>query len=504
MCGYLLILPDTNIDNLMKRTFSFFSALFLFLGLAAQPKIESVTYKRFMQAAPPLECIGRIQPRPSGTIPATRWSIGCECLDRNYSRFAAYADELPALGVGFARIQSGWARTEQKKGKYDFAWLDEVVDGLCRRSITPWMCLCYGNPLYIDTDASLGSVIFGDGPVMDAWLRYVEAVVKRYQGRIDCWEVWNEPNIKDNKSHPERYQNLLVRTCEAIRKVDSGAHIAAFGLASFDMPFFRSVLDGLKAEGRTGLFDYVTLHKYYENPDDADVDFALFEDAVRDFDPSVRIIMGESGCPSQLGWAHALKLIEWDEYRQAKVVLRRMACDFRLGHPSSIFTIADNNCREIHFRQSFGLLCTDLEGTVIYRKPSFYGVQSMVNLLPDTVRPVELDYTANTVRTLKVVGLEDDGGRRIGLMMWYADNAPVSALDWDRVTLTVEDHQVKDPVFVEPVTGRVFALDRYHRSPNATFTKYTDVPVWDAPVFILSAEALSVTSADDTRSLEEF
>ena len=47
-----------------------------------------------------------------------------------------------------ARIQSGWQRTECKKGIYDFKWLDDIVDNPCKRGIEPWICLCYGNDLY--------------------------------------------------------------------------------------------------------------------------------------------------------------------------------------------------------------------------------------------------------------------------------------------------------------------------------------------------------------------
>ncbi len=42
------------------------------------------------------------------------------------------------------------ARTEKEKGVYDFAWLDEIVDNLVKRVLRPWMCLCYGNPVYTE------------------------------------------------------------------------------------------------------------------------------------------------------------------------------------------------------------------------------------------------------------------------------------------------------------------------------------------------------------------
>lgn len=70
-------------------------------------------------------------------------TVGCECLDRDMAVWSEFADYVPELGVGHARIQSGWAKTERRKGHYDYAWLDEIVDGLCSRNIKPWMTLCY-------------------------------------------------------------------------------------------------------------------------------------------------------------------------------------------------------------------------------------------------------------------------------------------------------------------------------------------------------------------------
>ena len=126
--------------------------------LNAQP-FESVTYKKFNQNCPPLECIGSVRTLPSGKVAAERWSVGYECVDRGYAKYSESGSYISQLGVSRARVQSGWARTEQKKGKYDYAWLDEVVDGIVSQNVKPWMCLGYGNPLY-SSEITLGAKIF--------------------------------------------------------------------------------------------------------------------------------------------------------------------------------------------------------------------------------------------------------------------------------------------------------------------------------------------------------
>ena len=46
------------------------------------------------------------------------------------------------------RLQSGWAKCEKERGKYDFAWLDEIVDWAKAHGLECMLETCYGNPLY--------------------------------------------------------------------------------------------------------------------------------------------------------------------------------------------------------------------------------------------------------------------------------------------------------------------------------------------------------------------
>lgn len=469
------------------------------ITLSAQP-FESVTYKVFNQNYPPLECVGSIKTLPSGQVAAHRWSVGYECVDRGYAKYSESGSYISQLGVSHARIQSGWARTEQKKGKYDYAWLDEIVDGIVSQNVTPWISLGYGNPIY-SSEVTLGAKIFTDEPTLKAWEKYVETTVARYKDRVHKWEVWNEPNQKINKDNPSTYTTLLVRTCEAIRRVDPDAQIAAFALASVDAAYLSHVLNDLKNMGKTDLFTHVSLHKYYENPDDCDYDFMTLRKIVHDFNPQIVVFQGESGCPSKLEWTHALKHIQFDEYIQAKTVLRRMFCDFAIGQACSVFTLTDLVYPDM--QQSFGLLRTGLDFKVKYKKPSFYAVRNLVNLLPDNITPFDVEFTANTSREIKLKGLKD-GDRTVGVAYYFSDNAPSSSLDWSSVTMTLKDLKIKNPVLVEPITGKVFNLNLYHYSPNSPDTKYTNIPVWDSPVMIMDKTVLKMTGPDgDRKNLEK-
>ena len=130
-------------------------ALFLtvaaaFLPARAQntPLKPSVTYEKMKANAARLPEIGEIVTQAPDLSKEYWWSVGCETLDRDFADFDKFKDYFVELGIGYARLQSGWAKTEKEKGKYDFAWLDHIVDGLIERGVKPWMCLCYSNPLY--------------------------------------------------------------------------------------------------------------------------------------------------------------------------------------------------------------------------------------------------------------------------------------------------------------------------------------------------------------------
>lgn len=128
------------------------------------------------------------------------------------------------------------------------------------------------------------------------------AVARRYKGRVSEWEVWNEPNLR-GADQSAAYAELLIRTAEAVRKVDSGAVIIGFGLSRMPVGFTGRVLDILRERGKLGLIDYVSFHPYHENPDDATPGIEALAELVASYDPRIRLFQGESGCPSILEWA---------------------------------------------------------------------------------------------------------------------------------------------------------------------------------------------------------
>ncbi len=438
------------------------------------------TWELYNHSGPGLKQTGWLNTKTSKeTNKSSFWSIGCETLDRDYADFNKYKNYVEELGVKRARLQSGWAKCETKKGVYDFKWLDEHVYGLAQQEIDPWISLSYGNSIY-GSDIRLGTQIFTDSKSMEAWLRYVEATVNRYKNVVKEWEVWNEPNGQKSNT-PEVYAALLIKTSEVIKKVQPDAKILGFALAGIPLKWTEEVFEILKKNNKVELVDYLTYHPYNRNPDDSYETVEKLETLAHSYNPNIKLFQGENGSPSQLEYTHALANYPWTEISQAKWFMRRMAGDRVRNIPSSIFTMVD-----LHYPnmlQSFGLLRANLLNDIIYKRPSYYGVQHMASFFDDSVIAIgELQYDSNSYRKLTVAGFKKDN--KSVLLAWYKDRIPDDELKWDIITLSIKGETFIDPVYVEIITGKVYEIAKSDWEINGENTLFKNIPMWDSPVMI--------------------
>jgi beta-glucosidase/6-phospho-beta-glucosidase/beta-galactosidase len=71
---------------------------------------------------------------------------------------------------------------------------------------------------------------------------FLTALATRYKGRIDAYQIWNEPNLArewgNRPPNPAEYAQLLKLAYQSIKSVDPGAYIITAGLA----PVLRLIL----------------------------------------------------------------------------------------------------------------------------------------------------------------------------------------------------------------------------------------------------------------------
>lgn len=178
---------------------------------------------------------GRIAPKKSGEIRHSKIGLGFEKLDRDvFDPDKAYGF-VEESGVKWARLQSGWQRTERKKGVYDFMWLDKIVDRMISMGVEPWLCLCYGNSLYSERAKEVFGAV-GCPPIFSeeekqAWKQYVKETVTHFKGRIRYYEVWNEPDGRSCWKHgpnPEELGAFTIFTARTCREADPDCQVMGF------------------------------------------------------------------------------------------------------------------------------------------------------------------------------------------------------------------------------------------------------------------------------------
>ncbi len=479
-------------SNRLTRILTSCGALLLSAAMAfpatAAPKTrtyKSITWAKFQASGPELKQIGTLAVRHARDIKSSPWSVGCETLDRDYAKFSTYKNYVGELGAKRGRLQSGWAKCEKQKGVYDFAWLDECVYGLNEQSVKPWVCLCYGNPLY-GSDINLGAGLAGlvESPeAMAAWLKYCAATVTRYKDVVTEWEIWNEPF-----GQGKNYAVLVLATAELIKKIQPHATVMVTAIHDPDRVH---VLEALKAAKKLDLVDLWVYHPYTTNPDTCYAQAEKTKALVQSYSPKYKIYQGEVGCPSILEWTHALANYPWTEYSQAKWDLRRMAGDRVRGIDSSIFTIID--LKYTNMQQSFGLIRSNLLLQFIYKRPVYYAVQHMMSFFDDAVKPIGmLDTQSNSPRTLTAAGFQKQSTPVV--LLWYSDQVPCDDLKWDAVDLTIKNVKFRDPVYVEMITGKVFRIDKASWKTSGTDVVFTGLPVWDSPIMIAERAQVELKS----------
>ena len=347
---------------------------------------------------------GRVPAKSAAQVEHSAIGIGFEKLDRGVFEPEKAYDKVAALGVKWVRIQSGWARTEKERGVYDFSWLDSIVDNLLSRGLKPWVCLCYGNPLYTELAGTIfgavGCVPIHTEEEREAWDRYVRATVSHFRGRVGWYEVWNEPDWCwrptpqegcGSREHGIEVGQFNIRTARAIRQSDPEAHVIGGSFCQQNLEFINYAL----ATGMAEEIDAVSYHQY--TPREREV--GEWVNALRElchlYNPRIEIIQGESGFQSRSDGCGACAGGSWTPLKQAKQLLRHSLANLMAGVKfTSYFSTMDmiealngkvgDKASYLDYGY-FGVLGADFDENGVSTgeytpKPSYYALQALASL----------------------------------------------------------------------------------------------------------------------------
>ncbi len=250
-----------------------------------------------------MKYLGKLVTKRAEEIEDSNWFLGCETLDRDYADYDQYKEYLCPLGIKYLRLQGGWAKTEKKRGVYDWEWLDHIVEDAVSRGLKPWIQTGYGNTVYPDAGGeNLGAGMPVSQEGMEGYLTWVEMMVTRYADKVWDWEVWNEPNFADNKMNaPEKAADFNIRTARVIKKVQPDARISALALGHMDENYAERFLKCLADQEACGLFHNLTYHDYVYNPDGNRLAVYKLRRLTERYAPNLILRQGENGAPSERG-----------------------------------------------------------------------------------------------------------------------------------------------------------------------------------------------------------
>jgi len=451
----------------------------------AGPKIDTSPDRAKTPLNPGLKQIGTIMPRGANEIPGSNWTLGCETLDRDFVDFQQYKEYIVPLGIKTIRLQGGWAKTEKVKGAYDFAWLDTIVDDARGRGLNILLETGYGNLLYKGgggTDLAGGFPTSEEG--LAAWDCWVEAMAKHFKGKVCDWAMWNEPDI--NKKHkPEDIAAFNIRTAEIIKRVIPDARIAGLSLASSSPKLLESCLKVLAEKRKVDLFHWFIYHGYEFNPDNSYQKVEELKATLAKYSTKAKMRQGENGCPSETATKFALSNHPWTEFSQAKWDLRRMLGD--LGHDveSAVFTICDFNHtgREINRK---GLLHATADKKVDGIKRAYYAVQNCVAVFDNTLERVKQPAVGVMYdkSTASFAYRNKKTGQNL-VVLWDNSGVPDDAFVTRPAQVVVKGLAIKEPVWVDLVSGRIYEIPADRVVKAGAFTIFKDIPLYDAPVLLV-------------------
>lgn len=192
------------------------------------------------------------------TIP---WAIGGLRIERDGSK-AVFPGEWPTVPVASMRIwdaRTAWLNIEPAQNQWDFSRLDAFVAKAEAHGVEDIMLTLGGTPKWAaakvrPTDAAwLGPGSASPPKRWADWQEFVAKVAERYQGRIDSYEIWNEPNSVTYWSGTNAQWAKLTSIAQTqIAKADPAAKVAIGSFATspeMTLAKIGPMLQALKALG---------------------------------------------------------------------------------------------------------------------------------------------------------------------------------------------------------------------------------------------------------------
>jgi hypothetical protein len=465
----------------------------------------------------PFPLIGKVKPRNATEIKSSNWTVGAETLDRDYADYDQYKEFLVPLGIKRIRLQGGWAKTEKEKGKYNWAWLDHIIHDATERGLQPWVQFSYGNSIYEGGGGiNLAAGIPESEEALAAWDNWVAAMVTRYKDKVKDWQVWNEPNFGGSNGKSanlaEATAAFNIRTLDIVKKIQPDARVSGMTMGHIDLDYADKFLKTLADSGRLKQFHDIVYHDYVYNPDSHYPKVMQLRAILDQYAPEIPLRQGENGAPSMGGPGRgAIGNHDWSELSQAKWDTRRMLGD--LGHDiqSSVFTIIDiaYTAGPITKLNVKGLIQSDSTKKAIRPKIAYFAVQNVASIFDHSLERIknvkqdsagqvksqnnsQLIYSLSTDIDMAFYAYQKKQSGLHLYTIWKSGDTPNNLTERQAVDITVANAKFKEPVYVDIISGNIYAIPMSSIIKKGGSYQFKNIPVYDAPVLIADKSLIQI------------
>lgn len=460
-----------------------------------------------------LKKIGNVLPKKSVDIKKSRIGLGFEKLDRDAFNPEKSYPFVGETGVKWARLQSGWQKTERQKGVYDFAWLDSIVDNLLGVGVEPWLCLCYGNALYTPAAETVYGAV-GCPPIhteeeQQAWADYVLATATHFKGRIHYYEVWNEPDGRWCWKHGPNAEELAdfnIATAKACKSADPTCEVIGLATCHGDDSFNEVLFQKNGAD----YIDAVSYHSYVIEDIYIRQFFDVYDAYRKKYAPNLKIIQGESGTQSRYDGMGAMRGAAWTPLKQAKYLLRHLVIDLAAGVEfTSYFSCMDmaealngvvGDLNSISDFGYFGVVGAEFDENAkatgnYFKKPSFYTLQTLTSILCEEYTSVEIPVEAVLEHSNRMYGPNFDFGasnhyffRRpdnsTAMVYWVSRNILTETFEGETSFYVTAEGLSDKITLIDLLDGSIYQLNDQQVALVDGKYYFRNVPITDSPLLI--------------------
>jgi hypothetical protein len=160
----------------------------------------------------------------------------------------ARLDAMQQAGIKWGRQDFAWGRIERTAGEYDWQPYDRLVEACCQHGILLVGDLAYA-PKFHDPRTPEG---------VAAYAAFARAAARHYAGKVDHWQIWNEPNGGFWQGTPEQYAALLAAAGKAIHEANPRAKVLGLNTAFCDVLWSEKIIQRVPAD----CFDIACFHPY--------------------------------------------------------------------------------------------------------------------------------------------------------------------------------------------------------------------------------------------------